>query len=59
MVDSFAVTAHYDTAMGNYFSGKQPSPLQRMIEQPCATLWYGENPHQQAVYHGSLTDVVD
>ena len=38
---AFAVTAHYDTAIGRWFGGSH-------------TLRYGENPHQKGWFHGNL-----
>ncbi|MBL0883889.1 MAG: bifunctional phosphoribosylaminoimidazolecarboxamide formyltransferase/IMP cyclohydrolase, partial [Chitinophagaceae bacterium] len=45
---AFEVVMHYDIAISNYFNpGHQQS------------LRYGENPHQQAVFHGDLTQLFD
>lgn len=45
---AFEVVMHYDTAISNYFNpGHQQS------------LRYGENPHQQAVFHGDLSQLFD
>lgn len=41
---AFAVTAHYDTAISDYFSAK-------------TSLRYGENPHQAAFFRGDLSQV--
>lgn len=43
---AFEVVMHYDIAISNYFN-----PGHRQ------TLRYGENPHQQAVFHGNLTEL--
>ncbi|MDR0368959.1 MAG: bifunctional phosphoribosylaminoimidazolecarboxamide formyltransferase/IMP cyclohydrolase [Bacteroidales bacterium] len=42
----FNVSSHYDTAISNWFVGEKE-------------LRYGENPHQQAVYHGNINDYFD
>lgn len=42
----FKVSSHYDTAISNWFAGEKQ-------------LRYGENPHQQAVYHGNINDYFD
>jgi len=43
---AFEIVMHYDIAISNYFNpGHQQS------------LRYGENPHQQAVFHGDLTEL--
>lgn len=45
---AFEVVMNYDIAISNYFNpGHQQS------------LRYGENPHQQAVFHGDLTQLFD
>ena len=49
---AFAVVMNYDIAINNYFSGAVLKPLREQ-----QSLRYGENPHQHAVYYGSLTDV--
>ena len=41
---AFGVSSHYDTAIKNYF-------------QPPYILRYGENPHQQGLFHGELEKV--
>ena len=47
---AFEVIMHYDIAIHNYFSGAP----ELVKKQP---LRYGENPHQQAVFEGNLSDV--
>lgn len=42
----FKVSSHYDTAIYHYFEGSIP-------------LRYGENPHQKAVFHGKLNEVIE
>jgi phosphoribosylaminoimidazolecarboxamide formyltransferase/IMP cyclohydrolase len=45
---AFEVVMHYDIAISNYFNpGHQQS------------LRYGENPHQQAIFHGDLSKLFD
>ena len=48
MVRAFEVTSGYDAAIQRYFSGSKSVALR-----------YGENPHQQGVFHGHLNDLVD
>ena len=43
--NAFAVTSHYDTAIGTWFLGNQKN------------LRYGENPHQKASFQGKLDEV--
>jgi len=49
--EAFATTSHYDTAINQYFLGEAP--------QPSSVLRYGENPHQQAIFHGDLDAMFD
>lgn len=49
--EAFATTAHYDTAINQYFLGETP--------KPSSVLRYGENPHQQATFHGDLDAMFD
>ena len=51
---AFDVTAHYDTAIFNYFNTERVIPGLRLSVQGALPLRYGENPHQQAVYYGAL-----
>ncbi|TDO26644.1 bifunctional phosphoribosylaminoimidazolecarboxamide formyltransferase/IMP cyclohydrolase [Sediminibacterium goheungense] len=45
---AFEVVMHYDIAISHYFNpGHQQS------------LRYGENPHQQAIFHGNLTELFE
>ena len=49
---AFEVVMLYDIAIHNYFSeARKPAKKQ--------TLRYGENPHQQAVFEGNLSDVLN
>lgn len=45
---AFQTSSHYDTAIFNWFSGDNKTPLR-----------YGENPHQQAVFNGNLDEVFE
>lgn len=45
---AFEVVMHYDIAISNYFNPGQQQSLR-----------YGENPHQQAVFHGDLSKLFD
>lgn len=49
--EAFATTSHYDTTINQYFLGETP--------QPSSILRYGENPHQQATFHGDLDAMFD
>lgn len=53
---AFNVSSHYDTQIFNYFNKTEKIQVfkQSILEQN--TLRYGENPHQQAIYHGRISD---
>jgi phosphoribosylaminoimidazolecarboxamide formyltransferase/IMP cyclohydrolase len=50
--DAFATTAAYETAIANWFMGREAFP-ERFIPSfaKVAALAYGENPHQRAAYY--------
>ena len=52
---AFEVVMHYDIAISNYFN--PVSPLQVISSKDSKVLRYGENPHQEAVFHGNLDNV--
>ncbi|HEY0977147.1 MAG TPA: bifunctional phosphoribosylaminoimidazolecarboxamide formyltransferase/IMP cyclohydrolase [Flavobacteriales bacterium] len=49
---AFAVSAHYDSAIHNWFAGD--SAELRASAGPAHVLRYGENPHQPGTFHGDL-----
>ncbi len=51
---AFHVVMNYDIAINNYFNGTILQPLQNS-----QILRYGENPHQQGVFYGDLTEMFD
>ncbi len=51
-VKAFDVCTSYDTAISNYF---HQSNFITPFNQPETVLRYGENPHQQATFYGSLS----
>ncbi len=53
---AFEVSSHYDTAIFNYFNRENPEPVFKYSESRHTGLRYGENPHQQAVFFGDLSD---
>lgn len=56
---AFGVSAHYDTAIFQYFNrGGQESSFRQSFA-PTEELRYGENPHQKGFFHGRLTDMFD
>lgn len=51
---AFYVVMNYDIAINNYFNGTIVPPFHgRQV------LRYGENPHQQGVFYGDLTEIFD
>ncbi len=51
---AFEVSSHYDTAIFNYLNGSDGSHVFKTYHGPSMTLRYGENPHQQGNFYGSL-----
>lgn len=57
---SFAMTRHYDTAIGNYFESLTGDTESFAASQQNKTvLRYGENPHQEAAFYGNLEEVIE
>jgi phosphoribosylaminoimidazolecarboxamide formyltransferase / IMP cyclohydrolase len=52
---AFEVVMYYDIAISNYFN--PVTPLQTLTKKGAQVLRYGENPHQEAVFYGELSDV--
>lgn len=50
--EAFAVSAHYDHSILNYF--KSDRLLHNVSYSSSQELRYGENPHQEAIFHGPL-----
>ncbi|MEI6881588.1 MAG: bifunctional phosphoribosylaminoimidazolecarboxamide formyltransferase/IMP cyclohydrolase [Bacteroidota bacterium] len=53
---AFEVTSKYDTLIHHYFSGANAESIKL---GGAVTLRYGENPHQQGVFHGNLNDLLE
>ncbi len=51
--EAFGLTAHYDTAIFNYFNEAQTPVFSKNIRS-YKTLRYGENPHQKGIFYGDL-----
>jgi len=54
---AFSVVADYDIGINNYFH--KDSPLTVIGSGQQTVLRYGENPHQQAIFYGNLSDCFD
>lgn len=51
---AFSVTARYDTAIQSWLQGKEAPQAFHTYAGPANALRYGENPHQNAWFHGKL-----
>ena len=58
-MEAFATTSHYDTAIHAYFAGTTVETVTWTGSAPSQVLRYGENPHQQATFHGDLNAMFD
>ncbi len=56
---AFDVTSHYDSAIFSYFNQEQKLPSFKSSFQQGKVLRYGENPHQQGVFYGSLESLFE
>lgn len=57
--EAFATTSQYDTAINEYFLNQSTSSSNSKADQKATALRYGENPHQQATFHGDLDAMFD
>lgn len=58
-LEAFKVSAHYDTAIFNYFNTEFKIPAFKQSINSVNELRYGENPHQKGFFFGNLDDVFD
>lgn len=56
---AFKVSSHYDTAIFQYFDQDSDDRAFKQSIHQQETLRYGENPHQQGIFHGDLTELFD
>ena len=56
---AFQTSAHYDTAISNYFTGEASASLFPKEGLTKKTLRYGENPHQSAEFYGNLDEMLE
>jgi len=56
---AFNVSSHYDTAIFNYFNRKTDIKAFKQSITKNEVLRYGENPHQEGVFYGDLTEIFD
>lgn len=53
---AFGVSSYYDAAIYQWMSGNDTEQL-RITGKEKSVLRYGENPHQQGVFHGNLNNI--
>jgi phosphoribosylaminoimidazolecarboxamide formyltransferase / IMP cyclohydrolase len=56
---AFAVSSNYDTAIFNYFNAENTFAFFKKSSHSSEVLRYGENPHQQGVFYGDLSEKFD
>jgi len=55
---AFEVSSHYDTAIFNWMNPGNITAFKKS-ESEAAVLRYGENPHQQGIFYGDISDVFE
>lgn len=56
---AFDISSHYDTAIFSYLNSDSSISGFKNSTRQSKVLRYGENPHQQGVYHGDLEEIFD
>ncbi len=56
---AFNVSSHYDTAIFNYFNRKADIKAFRQSFNKAEVLRYGENPHQEGIFYGDMSEVFE
>ncbi len=56
---AFHISSHYDSAIFNYFMRNEEPKAFKQSVFPAKKLRYGENPHQQGFFFGSLDEIFD
>jgi phosphoribosylaminoimidazolecarboxamide formyltransferase/IMP cyclohydrolase len=54
---AFNVSSHYDTAIFNYFNRKTDIKAFKQSLNKSEVLRYGENPHQEGIFYGDLSEI--
>ena len=57
--EAFDVSSHYDSLIFEYFNGNGQVKSLKYSEHRHQVLRYGENPHQEGVFYGSLQEMFD
>ncbi len=56
---AFNVSSHYDSAIFNYFNRKTKLKAFKQSLHKSEILRYGENPHQEGVFYGDLSEIFE
>ena len=56
---AFDVSSHYDTAIFNYFNADRKIKAFKQSLSSGEVLRYGENPHQEGIFYGDLSQVFE
>ena len=57
---AFQISSHYDSAIFNYFNtDTKASTALKLSQQEAKTLRYGENPHQEGTFYGTLNELLE
>lgn len=56
---AFNISSHYDTAIFNWFNREVKLQVFKQSITDVSHLRYGENPHQEGVYFGNITELFD
>ena len=54
---AFNVSSHYDSAIFNYFNRKTEIKAFKQSLTKSEVLRYGENPHQEGIFYGNLSEI--
>ena len=57
--EAFAVSSYYDSCIYNWFAGNEEDDHFRLALDGHKAMRYGENPHQNGVFHGDLDAMFD
>ena len=57
--EAFAVSSYYDSCIYNWFAGGEDEDHFRLALDGHKAMRYGENPHQNGVFHGDLAAMFD
>ena len=56
---AFNISSHYDTAIFNYFNGGKEIKAFKQSLSSGQVLRYGENPHQEGIFYGDVSQVFE